>query len=366
MAVKQMKTIALLNGGGEAPGLNAVTWAVYRSGVAKGYRILGIRDGYDGLIDTDQNQYLTDAHITGILSLGGTILGTANHGERFASKVGLSEIKKIDPQVIKQASDYLKQEGVEGLICVGGDGTLTTAHQLSQAGIPIVGVPKTIDNDLMATDKTFGFDTAVEGTGKDIMSIQRSLNSLGRVGLIEVFGRDAGWIALLSSIATEVDGILIPEIPYKIESIAEQIHIRKHSGQRGVAVVVAEGAIPHDGKRTYISHSATAQNRYGGVASRLKDQLSEIYPQYDYMASALKHQERGAHPITSDISLARSYGHRAFEGVITGEFGKMVSLQNNRIVTVPLEDAIGHGIRTVPTDSEQIKMARQQGIFFGD
>jgi len=359
------RRIAIMTGGGDCPGINAVIRAVAKKAIYEhGFEVVGIEDGYEGLIHRRYCRLGTD-EVSGILPLGGTILGTSNTSDPYAYVApgrGLRARRDVSKRVIANLASLR----VEALICVGGDGTLTSAARLMQDGVPIVGVPKTIDNDLRGTDRTFGFDTAVSIATEAIDRIHSTAQSHHRVMIVEVMGRRAGWIALHAGIAGGGDIILIPEIPFTIESIGAKIAERKIRGKRFSIVVVAEGAKPVGGDVVVRKTIASSPDpiRLGGVGFVLGDQIEKATGT-ETRTVVLGHLLRGGTPAAYDRILATELGAEAVEAVLAGRFGRMVAVRNGRVTTVPLEKVLG-GPRTVPLNHPLIAAARAVGTSFGD
>ncbi|MGE5380794.1 MAG: 6-phosphofructokinase [Methylocystaceae bacterium] len=359
-----IKRIAVLTGGGDCPGLNAVIRAVTRTCLAQGIEVFGFIDGFKGLVE---NTYIKlDGHaVSGILNRGGTILGTTNRDNPFEFRVpdGQGGTKKEDKS--DQAIENLRQLGVDALVVIGGDGSLNIAYELNQKGFRIVGVPKTIDNDLSATDVTFGFNTAVDTATQALDRLHTTAESHHRIMILEVMGRYAGWIALCAGLAGGADIILIPEVPYQLESVAQKINQRTNEGKKFSIVVVAEGAHPAGGEmvvqRLVDSHDPI---RLGGIGNQLAEQLESITGM-ESRVTVLGHLQRGGMPVTYDRLLSTRYGVAAAEALISGQNGVMVSLQGQSITTVPLADAIGE-LKKVPPQGELVKVARAIGICVGD
>jgi 6-phosphofructokinase 1 len=356
--------IGILTGGGDCPGLNAVIRGVLRSAVGK-YRweVTGFLHGYKGLIENETVplNLKTDA---GLLQRGGTIIGTSNRDNPYA----YSEViggKKVVHDVSGRVVDTYNKNGLDALIVVGGDGTLATALKLSQKGLNIVGVPKTIDNDLSATDYTFGFDTAVNIVTEAIDRLKTTAESHDRVMVVEVMGRDTGWIALYSGLAGGAHIILIPEIPYDMECVCRKIYERKGRGENFSIVVVAEGARSRKGevtiKRTV--DDPTTGVRYGGIGNILGDRIEEI-TKIETRVTALGHVQRGGTPSAFDRILCTRLGVEAVNMIAREDFGKMACLETPEITTVPLEEAARN--RKVDPRDSVIKAAKDIGISFGD
>jgi 6-phosphofructokinase 1 len=363
--MKAKKSIAILTGGGDCPGINAVIRAVAKKAILDGQmEIIGIEDGYHGLVNNRYRALHYD-DVSGILTLGGTILGTSKTANPY-----LYAIKKGDElefaDLSKSAIANVKKLGVNCLVVIGGDGTLGIANRLCQDGVPVVGVPKTIDNDLRGTEITFGFDSAVWVATEGIDRIHTTAESHHRVMIVEVMGHKAGWIALHSGIAGGGDIILIPEIPYDINCVAEKIRERNRRGKRFSIVVVAEGAKPKGGEvviQRIVKESADPV-RLGGVAFVLGKQIEETTG-IDTRAVVMGHLLRGGSPTPFDRVLATSLGTKAVEMITSEKFGCMVGVEGGKLVEVPLEKVAG-GPRTVPVDHLLIQSARSVGTSFGD
>ncbi|EAX46794.1 6-phosphofructokinase [Thermosinus carboxydivorans Nor1] len=359
-----MKHIAVLTGGGDCPGLNAVIRAVVRTASGYGLKVTGVRDGFKGLI----HGHLTPldlASASGLLHRGGTILGTTNRDNpfRYAVKEG-DELRYID--MSGQVMANLKHWEIDGLIVIGGDGSLSIARDFHRLGLPVVGVPKTIDNDLSATDVTFGFDSAVTTAVEALDKLHTTAESHHRVMLLEVMGRYAGWIALHAGIAGGADVIVIPEIPYTTAKIIEAINRRLASGKRFSIIVVAEGAKPVGGDYTVqrIVPGSHEQLRLGGVSHRIAAEIEE-QTGLETRVTILGHLQRGGSPTPRDRLLASRFGVHAVKMLISGEFGRMAALHGGDIVSVPLEEATGK-LKTVPPDCRLVAEARCLDISFGD
>jgi len=359
-----IKRIAVLTGGGDCPGLNAVIRAVVRTAVHQGIEVIGIKDGFKGAIEKDYIS-LGLQEVSGILPRGGTILGTSNRDNPFAYTVQVGE-QIIQEDRSDQVIRNLEELGVEALIVIGGDGSLSIALDLTRKGLHVVGVPKTIDNDLMATDFTFGFQSAVETAQEALDKLHTTAESHHRVMILEVMGRYAGWIALYSGIAGGADVILIPEIPYDIQKVAQAVNDRKARGKKFSIMVVAEGAKPIDGEMVVQRTIAgrTDPIKLGGIGTKVASDL-EVLIGLETRVTVLGHIQRGGSPNTFDRVLATRYGVAALGAVVAQEFGKMVALQGAHIVNVPLTQAVNR-LKKVPSDDEVLITARKLGLQFGD
>lgn len=358
-----IKKVAILTGGGDCPGLNAVIRAVTKTCLAHHIEVIGFIDGFKGLVENDY-LVLDNKSVSGILNRGGTILGTTNRDNPFEFRVpdGQGGNKKVDKS--DQAIENLRNMNADALVVIGGDGSLNIAYELNQKGFPVVGVPKTIDNDLSATDVTFGFNTAVDTATQALDRLHTTAESHHRVMILEVMGRYAGWIALYAGLAGGADIILIPEIPYKLDAVVAKVAERTQEGKKFSIVVVAEGAHPAGGdmvvQKLVDSHDPV---RLGGIGNQLAEQL-ETLTGMETRVTVLGHLQRGGAPVTYDRILSTRYGVAAAEAVIKGQDGIMVSLQGQQIITVPLADAIGE-LKKVPPLGELISVARSIGICVG-
>ena len=360
-----IRRIAINTGGGDAPGLNAVIRAATLAALHEGWEVLGIRRGYMGVleheVDGEAGVFPLTVHaVRGITHLGGTILGTTTRGNPF----GL-EVRKPDGTWGKvdrsdEIIDAFRRLEIDALIAIGGDGSLNIAHALCQKGLPVIGVPKTIDNDLEATDVTFGFQTAVEVATDALGRLHSTAEAHQRCMVVQVMGRHTGWIALESGMAGGADVILIPEIPYSVERIAEKVRERDRSGRRFSIVVIAEGAVPAGGEPSYLDDSG----RYGGIGDRLAAEIQAATGK-ETRTLVLGHIQRGGSPIAYDRNLALRFGAAAVRCIREGSLGTMVALQGNNVRAVPLADAI-RAIKRVPPDNDLVVSARQLGISLGD
>lgn len=362
-----IKKIAVTTGGGDAPGLNAVIRAVTLAALNKGWEVVGVEDGFEGLLHAEQYASggvipLDRNRVRGITHLGGTILGTTNRGNPFNH----TQIDEHGNEIKVDLSDRLMQafaeHEIDALITIGGDGTQAIAHQISQKGMKVVGVPKTIDNDLPNTIATFGFDTAVSFATECIGRLHTTAASHDRVMVVEVMGRHAGWIALHAGVAGSADVILIPEIPFNIEEVARKITERNQHGRSFAIVVVAEGAVPAGGTLSYKSKGDV--KRLGGVGNLITQQLRDLIPN-EVRTVVLGHLLRGGTPSARDRLLAMRFGAAAVRALDAGHFNVMVALNPPNVDLVPLEECT-RMIKTVPVDGDTIATARDLGIEFGD
>jgi ATP-dependent phosphofructokinase / diphosphate-dependent phosphofructokinase len=357
-----LKRIGILTGGGDAPGLNAVIRAVVKSAANCHCEVIGLEDSFDGLIESNRWRKLAPRDVTGILRIGGTILGTANRGNPFLVPIETSSGTR---DYSERCVEIFHELALDALVVIGGDGTLSIAHEFHLRGIPLVGVPKTIDNDIVETTDTFGFDSAVSFATEAIDRLHTTAEAHHRVMVVEVMGRNAGWIALYAGVAGGADVILIPEIPFDLKKVAERIRARDAHGARFSIVVVAEGAKPVGGS---VSLVRKAQGEYaerlGGVAMRITPEL-EILTGKEARTVVLGHLQRGGSPTSFDRILATRFGARAVELLMAGEYGKMVAFRPPDIVAIPLDRVVGR-TRSVPLDLDVVRTARSMGISLGD
>lgn len=356
--------IGILTGGGDAPGLNAVIRAaVLTAQNHYAWDVVGILQGFDGLSAGSPTVPLGAKEVRDLLSRGGTILGAANRGSPFAHPVQRSDGRIEYEDVSHIAISRMQEMGLHALIVAGGDGTMAIAHRLAQLGARVVGVPKTIDNDLGSTDTTFGFDTAINTATEALDKLQTTAESHHRVMVLEVMGRDAGWIALHTGVAGGADAILIPEIPFNIEVICQKIQQIKQSGRHHSLVVVAEGAVPINGRKQYQSKGeGRAGVRLGGIGHLVGGLLADCVSA-EVRVTVLGHVQRGGQPTPYDRWLATRFGSAAVHLVAQQKWGHMVALQGNAVVSVKMEDAIR--MKTVDPNGETVMMARDLGIVFG-
>ncbi len=359
------KRIAILTGGGDCPGLNAVIRAVTKKAIHDyGMEVIGIEDGYEGLIE---NRYkkIENHDVSGILSQGGTILGTSNVSNpyHYAVKKG-DEVEFLD--VSKEVISNFKKFNAECLVCIGGDGTLSIAKRLLDDGIPVVGVPKTIDNDIQSTEVSFGFDTAVDIVTEGIDRLHTTAQAHHRVMIVEVMGRHAGWIALYSGISGGGDIILIPEIPYDISVIVQKVKERGRVGKRFSIIVVAEGARPQGGEIVIkkIVKESTDPVRLGGIGFVLGEQIEKLTGM-EVRTVVMGHLQRGGTPSSFDRILATQLGTKVVDMVHKKEFGCMAAIQRNELLSVSLKE-VALGPRLVPLDHPLIHCARSLGTCFGE
>lgn len=351
------KQIGILTGGGDAPGLNAAIRAVVRTAIGEfGMKCIGIEDSFEGILGETHTVNLTLKSVSGILPRGGTILGTRNRG----SFVKMVDGKQVFPQMpIGEALANLDILGIEALVAIGGEGTLAIAEQFHKRGFPVIGVPKTIDNDLAATELTFGFMTAIDIATEALDRLHTTAASHDRVMVLEVMGRNTGWIALHAGLAGSADVILIPEIPYSFESIVRKVQARENSGSRFTNIVVAEGAIETGKSEIYQDNK---EMRLGGVGNYIGQQVEKLTGK-ETRTVVLGHLQRGGSPNAFDRMLGTNFGACAVRALASGETGKMVALQAGTVVTVPLSEACAN-IKTVAIDGQLVRTARDIGISF--
>lgn len=360
------RRIGVLTGGGDCPGLNAVIRAVTKTAIVQyGMEVIGIRDGYQGLVEANGEPLASDA-VSNILTVGGTILGTSNRANpfRYAQEVADGEFvfKDRSQDCVENYSNW----ELDGLVCIGGDGTLSIAKQLMEKGLNVCGVPKTIDNDLSCTDVTFGFDTAVQVVSDAIDRLHTTAQSHHRVMIVETMGRYAGWLALKGGLSGGGDIILIPEISYTTENVCDAVRKRGARGKRCSIVVVAEGAKPKGGKLTVakMDKAKHDQVRLGGIAVKLADEIEES-TNLECRAAVLGHLQRGGTPTAFDRVLATQFGAVALDLVAKRQFGKMVALKGNKVVAAPLQSAVAR-LKLVDPDGPLVLTARKIGTSFGD
>ena len=355
------KRIGILNSGGDCPGMNAAIASIVKLGSEKGHEFLGFEQGWEGILSPPSYWRLDNENVKGISWLGGTILKTANKG-RFAGKVGAGDANQIPEEVLAEAKSNLVQLGVDGLIVIGGDGTLSAAKQLADYGVDIIGVPKTIDNDLAATDKTFGHSSAVDEVVDALDKIHTTATSHERTFIVECMGRQTGWIALNAGIAGGANAILLPEFDFSSEKLVDFIRDRQDKHRRSTIIVIAEGAKVGDSTVAQANGSG-AEVLHRGVSERLMKHIEQIAPdEFEVRNVILGHTQRGGNPNAEDRTLAKRYGVAAIEAFDDEKFGQMVCLRNNQMQTCSLESATKN-IKTVDSDTDQLYIAQQLGIF---
>jgi len=361
-----IRRIGISTGGGDAPGLNAVIRAAVKSALNRGWEVVGIRRGFDGLFKPGMAKKLTAKDVAGILTMGGTILGTTNRGNPFEYRTrvgGKTVVKDMSGHVLQS----VRKMGLDAIVCIGGDGTLQIARRLADMGVPVVGVPKTIDNDMPGTVVTFGYDTAVSTATDALDKLHSTAASHQRTMVVEVMGRYAGWIALNSGVAGGADVILIPEIPFDMDVVCKKIEDRYRRKRNFAIVVAAEGAMPAGGKMFTREHKDTGRQEVllGGIAQWVAEEIQNRTGR-ETRSLVLGHLQRGGHPTTFDRLLGTRFGAAAIRLIADGGFGRMVCLRPPTIDSVSLEEVAIGKPRTVPLDSDTILSARQLGISFGD
>jgi len=366
---KGIRRIAISTGGGDAPGLNAVIRAVVLAGVNRGWEVVGIRDGYNGVLLPERYSEgglipLRPETVRGITHLGGTIIGTTNAGSPLCFPVKQANGKIVEVDRTDELVRGFAANGIDAVVAVGGDGSLHIAHALAKKGVRIVGVPKTIDNDLNRTVVTFGFDTAVSFATECVDRLHSTAASHRRVMVVEVMGRYAGWIALHAGISSTADVILIPEIPYDLGPVAAKIQERYARGRNFAIVVVAEGAKPKGGRHVVIEKKVGRAERLGGIGVQVAADIGRLTG-YDTRHVVLGHLLRGGTPTTFDRLLSLRFGAAAVRALAAGKSGVMVALDPPRVRYVPLQEATER-MKRVPLDCDTILTARELGICLGD
>jgi phosphofructokinase-like protein len=358
------KRIGVVTGGGDCPGLNAVIRAVAKASAKRGWECIGILGGYEGLLEPQRTIPLDYQTLSGLLPRGGTILGTASRG-KFSAKIGHGESRVLPKELFDAVKSGMEALGLFALVSIGGDGSLSIAQQMFEYGIPIVGVPKTIDNDLEGTLFTFGFDSAVSCATDALDRLHTTAESHNRVMVLEVMGRYAGWIALYAGVAGGADVVLIPEIPFSYESVCAKIQEREELGKKFTIIIIAEGAREkgHDFV-TSAADTKIGEARLGGVGAVVSAQLEKCTGK-ESRVCVLGHLQRGGSPTTFDRALCSMFGATAVELVAAGEFGKMVAFTGPQIGAIKISDAIGK-LKTVRPDGNLVRTARALGICLGD
>ena len=357
--------IAISTGGGDAPGLNAVIRAVVLTAIDRGWECVGIRRGFHGIYDGSGLMPLGVEEVRGITQLGGTILGTTNRGNPFKWPQHQPDGSTVEIDRSDELLAAFKREKIDALVSIGGDGSLTIAAQLWRKGLKVVGVPKTIDNDVVCTETTFGFDTAVSTATEALDKLHTTAESHDRVMVVELMGREAGWIALHSGVSGTADVILIPEIPFDIEKVCEKIRDRERAGRHFAIVVVAEGAQPVDGAPVYVERrQAGSVDRLGGIGEQVARGIAQRTGK-ETRSMVLGHLQRGGMPTADDRLLSLRYGAAAVRLAEEGKWGTMVAFDPPEMTSVPLEAALAT-MKTVPVDCDTVRTARELGISFGD
>ncbi len=364
MSIGERRTIGILTGGGDCPGLNAVIRAATKSAIHLGYQVVGFLKGFEGLADPVRTMPLTLENTSNILDQGGTILGSTNRG-RFSAKVGIDQSRMIDPELISSVARNVEELQIDGLLCIGGDGSLSIAQQLFEAGVPVVGVPKTIDNDLGCTAFNFGFDSAVACAANALDRLHTTAASHERVMVLEVMGRHTGWIALHAGLSGGGDVILIPEIPWTIENVCAKVLQRRQMGKSFTLIVVAEGAeLPNGGLVTLEPVSGQGQTRLGGIGQWIADEVQQRL-ETETRCVVLGHLQRGGGPTYFDRCLATQYGAHAIRLIEERRFGEMVCYDPPEISSTPITAAIKTLSRVDPNGSA-VQSARALNVSFGD
>jgi 6-phosphofructokinase 1 len=356
--------IGVVTGGGDCPGLNAVIRAVAKAAANRDWECIGVLGGYEGLLEPRRTIPLDYKILSGLLPRGGTILGTANRG-KFSAKVGHGESRALPKDLLEAVKEGMAALGLFALVSIGGDGSLSIAQQLFEYGIPVVGVPKTIDNDLEGTLFTFGFDSAVACATDALDRLHTTAESHNRVMVLEVMGRYAGWIALYAGVAGGADVILIPEIPFSYGSICAKILERENLGKKFTIIIVAEGAREKDGD--FVTSGAqikTGEARLGGIGAIVSAEIEKCTGK-ESRVCVLGHLQRGGSPTTFDRTLCSIFGATAVELIAAGEFGTMVAFAGLQVGAIKLSDAIGK-LKLVRPDGNLVRTARALGICFGD
>ncbi len=360
-----MKRIGILTGGGDCPGLNAVISAIVKVATLNNIEVIGFKKGFEGLLMDNGSVTLGLAEVRGIAHLGGTILGTTNRGH-FTSKIGAGNRLRIDEDVLVKAKETIARLGIDCLVVIGGDGSLSTALQFQEEGTPIVGVPKTIDNDLRATEKTFGFSTGVDIISESLGRIHTTAVSHDRVFLVETMGRNAGWLSLYGGLAGGADMILLPEIRFNYQSIINFLRERKSKGRTYAVIAVAEGAMVDGSSQVYAKARQDQENSLGGITRHMAEVLETIVgEEFEIKTAVLGHLQRGGSPNADDRILGERFGVGAIHALLNKRFGEMVALQSDKIVTVPIEEAV-KDLRMVNPEGEIVTMAKSLGISFGE
>lgn len=365
--MSNIKRIAITTGGGDAPGLNAVIRAVTLSALNRGWEVFGIRNGYDGIMHPEDFPEgglipLNADSVRGISHMGGTILGTTNRGNPFSYEVTQDDgsVEKVD--ISDRLVSGFKNANLDALVALGGDGSMAIANQTAKLGIRVIGVPKTIDNDLAGTVATFGFDTAVSFATDAIGRLHSTASAHQRVMIVEVMGRYAGWIALYAGVAGTADVILIPEIPFDLEKVAEKVKQRNQNGRNFTIICVAEGAIPKGGEAMY--KTTGGRKNLGGIGERVAEELRSMVPN-QIRTVVLGHLLRGGMPTARDRLLSLRFGAAAVRGLEAGESNVMVALDPPTVKYVPLEECTRR-MKLVPVDCDTVATARDLGTCLGD
>lgn len=374
---KEIKTIGILTGGGDCSGLNAVINAVVKTAILKyNLRCVGFLKGYRGLYENDYVELDLEA-VSGIMHMGGTILKSSNKDNLFNFRQVNKDGKVFYSDVSDVAIENMHKIGVDALIILGGDGTLTSGRDFARKGIPVIGIPKTIDNDLPATDVTFGFYSAIDVIAESLGRIHTTAASHERIMVVEVMGRNCGWLALEGGIAGSADVILIPEIRYSLDSVEKKIRERMHRNKRFAIVVVGEGAVEQNGKQIVreVVKDSPDSIRMGGAGEYVKEQLAKRIPELEVRYTNLGYTQRGGEVSAYDRILSSRYGVAAIDLLMNGDYGRMVIFKNNKMASLTLEEVIGSGetgetskggAKVVDPNGEMVNTAKSMGINFGD
>jgi 6-phosphofructokinase 1 len=356
--------IGIVTGGGDCPGLNAVIRAVAKAAAKRGWETIGFLGGYEGILEPQRYLPLDYQNLGPLLTRGGTVLGTANRG-CFSAKVGHGETRRLPQELIEGVQTGLQKLDIRGLVTIGGDGTLSIGQQLFERGVPLVGVPKTIDNDLEGTFMTFGFDSAVACATDALDRLHTTAESHDRVMVLEVMGRYAGWIALYAGVAGGADVILIPEIPFNFESVCAKIHEREKANKRFTLVIAAEGARETGGEFvTAADQVAHREARLGGISAVVAAEVEKRTGK-EARVCVLGHLQRGGSPTNFDRALCTVFGAEAVELIGAARFGYMVAYQGSQMGAVPIAEAVGR-LKTVSPTGGFVRTARALGVCFGD
>ncbi|HET6347602.1 MAG TPA: ATP-dependent 6-phosphofructokinase [Candidatus Krumholzibacteria bacterium] len=358
-----MKRIAIVTGGGDCPGLNATIRSVAKATAKRGWECVGIQGGYGGLLEPQNYRMLNYRDLGNLLTKGGTILGTASHGT-FSSRTGAGHTRRVSDAALADAKRGFDALKLTALVCIGGDGTLTTAQQLYEYGIPVVGIPKTIYNDLDCTDFTFGFDSAVACATDAVDRLHTTAESHNRVMVLEVMGRYTGWIALYAGVAGGADVILIPEIPFTYASVQAKIRERESNGKHFTLVVVAEGACETGHDMTSVGERQEGEVRLGGIGVRVAAEVERLTGK-EARTVVLGHLQRGGIPTAFDRALCTIFGVAAVDLIAAEDFGKMVAFAGTSVEPVPIPCAVER-LKRVPLDGMLVRTARALGISVGD
>jgi len=363
---RPLRRIGVLTGGGDCPGINAVIRAVVKRSILQyGWEVIGIEDGFEGLILEDRTRRLGLEDVRGILPRGGTILGTTNRANPFSYGTQMPGGSVARRDVSGEVIARIEALALDALVVIGGDGSLSIARDFYGMGVPIVGVPKTIDNDVGQTDVTFGFDTALDTATGAIDKLHTTAESHHRIMIVEVMGREAGWLALDAGLAGGADVILIPEIPFRLDAVLVKIAAREREGALFSIVVVSEGARPLGGERIYqVSHDPLAPKRLGGIGNWLGDEIACL-TEREVRTTVLGHVQRGGSPSAFDRKLATWFGSEAAGLVAKRAWGQMVALHGDRIEAVSIADAVRE-IKTVPLDGHRVRTALAMGLCLGE